>query len=145
MKRFAARALLSAAIMPVTNACPAACTLDVQAVLLGHYDTLAAGAVEGTGRIRVQCTPAAGYALSLTAGQGNYSVREMHDGPSVMTYNLYVDPAHVGVWGDGSGGSLTATGNAADAWHTVYGQVHAGQRWLPAGIYSDQVLVTINF
>lgn len=69
--------------------CFAACSLEVQAVLLGSYDAVSANAVDGTGQIRVQCTPATDYTLSLSAGQGSFAARELHSSTSTLYYNLF--------------------------------------------------------
>lgn len=125
--------------------CLAACTLEVQAVLLGSYDAIAATAVDGTGQIRVQCTPATDYTLSLSAGQGSYAARELHAGASVLYYNLYLAATRIAVWGDGNSGTMNLAANGADTWHTVYGRIEAGQNTVRAGFYTDQVLVTVDF
>lgn len=136
--------LLPWLVFPGAN-CWAACTLEVQSVLLGSYDAIAANAVDGTGAIRVQCTPAADYTLSLSAGQGSYASREMHAGASVLYYNLYLAATRVAVWGNGNSGTMNLAANGSDTWHTVYGRIEAGQNTVRAGGYSDQVLVTVDF
>ena len=136
--------LLLGFLLPSKNSW-AACTLEVQSVLLGSYDAISASAVDGTGLIRVQCTPAVDYTLSLSAGQGNYTSRELRSGQSVLHYNLYLAATRVIVWGDGNSGTMNQTGNAGDTWHTVYGRIEAGQHAVRAGTYTDQILVTVDF
>ena len=123
----------------------ASCMLDVQPVLFGSYDTLTGMAVDGIGQIEVQCTPAADYVLSLMPGQGSYDVRELRSGAATIRYNLYLDPARARVWGDGSSGSETVSGNGGDHRHIIYGRIDANQRQIPAGDYYDQILVTVEF
>lgn len=127
------------------GSCQAACTLEVQSVLLGNYDAIEGSAVDGTGQIRVQCAPAADYTLSLSSGQGSYPARELRAGSAVLYYNLYLAATRVAVWGDGNSGTLNVSANGSDTWHTVYGRIEAGQHTVPAGAYSDQILVTVDF
>jgi len=138
-------ALLILWLLVPSTRCWAACTLEVQSVLLGSYDAISANAVDGTGQIRVQCTPAADYTLSLSAGQGSYAARELHAGASVLYYNLYLAATRLAVWGDGNSGTMNLAANGGDNWHTVYGRIEAGQHSARAGTYADQVLVTVDF
>ena len=73
----------------------------------------------------------------------------MTGGASLLTYNLYSDAATTIVWGDGSAGSTANTTEALSGNHptsilTVFGRLDAGQD-VPAGSYSDMVVITINF
>jgi len=125
--------------------CLAGCSLEAQAVLLGSYDAISASAVDGTGQIRVNCTPATDYTLSLSAGQGSYASRELRSGASVLHYNLYLAATRVAVWGNGNSGTMNLAANGADTWHTVYGRIEAGQHAVRAGSYTDQIMVTVDF
>jgi spore coat protein U-like protein len=136
--------MMLAPLLPF-GAATAACELEVQPVLFGSYDALTGNPVNGVGQVLVQCTPATDYVLSLTPGQGSYDRRELHSEQAAISYNLYLDPAHARIWGDGSSGTETAIGNGEDARHTIYGRIDANQRKVPAGDYFDQILVTVNF
>jgi len=127
------------------GAASAACTLEMQPVLFGSYDALSGRAVRGVGQIQVQCIPSSDYVLSLHPGQGSYNARELRSDRGTIFYNLYLDPPHTRVWGDGSSGTETATGNGGDNRHTIYGRIDANQRKVPAGDYFDQILVTVEF
>ena len=83
--------LLPWLVFPGAN-CWAACTLEVQSVLLGSYDAIAANAVDGTGAIRVQCTPAADYTLSLSAGQGSYASANAVLDSCACSLQVYMNP-----------------------------------------------------
>ncbi len=142
---FKRSALLLPWLLLQNATCLAACSLEVQAVLLGSYDAISAAAVDGTGQIRVQCTPAADYTLSLSAGQGSFATRELHSNISVLRYNLYLAATRVAIWGDGNSGTMNLAANGSDTWHTVYGRIEAGQHSVRAGTYIDQILVTVDF
>ena len=137
-------ATLSACLLS-PGAGSAACVLEVQPVLFGSFDALSGRAVSGIGQIQVQCDPATDYLLSLNPGQGSYDARELRSAQAILRYNLYLDPPHTRVWGDGSSGSEMASGNGSDDRHTIYGRIDANQRKVPAGDYSDQILVTVEF
>lgn len=74
----------------------------------------------------------------------------MYSGAYAIEYNLYTDSTRTTLWGDGSAGTsyvsdgyllglLTVSRN-----YPVYGRVPAGQN-LPAGVYSDVVVVTVDY
>jgi spore coat protein U-like protein len=67
-------------------------------------------------------------------------------GVDLLTYNLYTDAAATTVWGDDTGGTATQklAGNSPSATLTVFGKADAGQD-VPAGSYTDTVVITVNF
>lgn len=62
----------------------------------------------------------------------------------MLSYNLYIDPTRLLVWGDGSGLTTTVTNLALSADHTVYGRIPAQQN-VTAGSYADLIVVTVTF
>lgn len=132
---------LSAA-MPLAAA---TCGLNVQGVNFGSYDFQSSQNLDSVGHITVTCDVSASYTIALSPGlTGSFASRIMQNGSHQLTYNLYTDPAHVSIWGDGTGGSTTVGGSGTSVDYTVYGSVPAGQNPY-VGSYSDAVTVTLTF
>ena len=123
---------------------PADCTVNAQSVAFGSYDVFSAQALDGTGNVSVNCSPSAGYTVSLSSGGGSYSQRQMASANDVLNYNLYTSASRSTVWGDSTGGTSTVGGNGESANHTVYGRIPAGQN-RKAGSYGDTIIVTVTF
>lgn len=140
--------LAALAILTVsTTATPASavtCEISPQSVSFGSYDTLSAQPVDGVGNISVRCDAEASFSISLGSGSGTFSARVMPSGANVLEYNLYTDPSRLTVWGDGTSGTSTVSGAAATADVAVYGRIPARQN-VPAGTYSDVVVVTLTY
>lgn len=135
------------------------CSVAATGINFGIYDPLAALADASTGSLRVTCMGPPGQArqlafqVSLDAGlSGRFAMRTMRSGANVLAYNIYWDPQHTAIAGDGSGGSQTGTlgpivtdrGLSASATATLYGLVPAGQDPL-AGSYGDVLTVTVSY
>lgn len=138
------RAAVVAALVLVAGPVRAACDVSSAGVSFGAYDTFGSTSLDGTGSITVTCDVA--YALTLSSGAGSYAGRTMASGGATLDYNLYVDSGHTLVWGDGSGGSssVAGAGSASPEDYTVYGRIPAHQN-VPAGSYSDSIVVTLSF
>jgi spore coat protein U-like protein len=114
------------------------------------YDPAAGGATAATGTVTVQCGVGLlpSFSVALSKGGGTYAQRMMVKGADELNYNLYADSAHMMVWGDGTGGtvtqSLTGIITLGSTKYTVFGLVDAGQYPAP-GTYSDSITVTVNF
>ena len=65
----------------------------------------------------------------------------MAKGPATLAYNLYVDASHTRVWGDGTGNTQTQTGMGN---LVIYGRI-PGQQNVPAGLYTDRVMVIVEW
>jgi spore coat protein U-like protein len=70
----------------------------------------------------------------------------MTSGTHVLTYNLYLDPTHLTIWGDGSSGTgtVSGTGTGANVGTPVYGRIPPGQN-ASVGSYSDVITVTVTY
>lgn len=131
------------------------CSVSASPTSFGSYNTFSPTPLDGVGNVRVSCSNLisvlVSYTISLSAGAaGSYTPRQMSNGASTLSYNLYTSPAHTTVWGNGSAGTstvidgyllglLTVTRN-----YPVYGRVAAGQN-VAAGAYTDAIVVTINY
>jgi spore coat protein U-like protein len=124
--------------------CRAACTVTTTSVAFNPYNVFNTLNNDITGTLTVRCNPSQAYSLSLSTGAGTYASRSLVNGPFILSYNLYTDAARVTIWGDGTAGTSTVSGNARNATHTVYGRVPARQN-ARAGNYTDTIVVTITY
>ncbi|TRZ56620.1 MAG: SCPU domain-containing protein [Rhodocyclaceae bacterium] len=116
----------------------------IGAVAFGAYDVFSLVATMGTGSIRISsCSGAPFVAMLSTGNGGSYAPRTMLNGVNTLQYNLYKDANRTVIWGDGSGGTATASSNGSTTF-TVYGQIPAGQD-AAAGVYADSIVATITF
>jgi spore coat protein U-like protein len=63
---------------------------------------------------------------------------------NLLSYNLYLDPTRLTIWGDGSATTGTVSGTGITGSYTVYGRIPARQNAV-VGIYADIVTVTVAF
>lgn len=126
----------------------AACTLSVVGLNFGTYNTFNALDTKIATTMDVACSANTPYTVSLSSGSGSFAQRTLTNGTHLLAYNLYLDSAYLGVWGDGSSGTGTAsgmgTGISKKTTFTVYGRVPAGQNAY-VGSYSDTITVTVTF
>jgi spore coat protein U-like protein len=136
------------------------CTVSATSVVFGSYTPMQPGPLIGTGTITTICTVNShrnSITVDLSGGtSGSFATRTMTTTVGTTTYplnyNLYLDAADTTIWGDGTGGSQVDTvtitrhgnNNTITTSLTVYGAVAAGQDPAP-GIYSDGIIVTVNF
>lgn len=139
--------------MSVTATITANCTITANPLAFGAYDPIVANAVaplNGTTTLNVVCTN--GAPATVTMGQGlnpvgnnpAAPVRQMASGGNFLGYFLYQNIGPTTVWGDVGGPGEAYAGTGVATVVNVYGQIPAGQN-VPAGSYSDTVIVTITF
>ncbi len=166
--KFCALVLLACAIgwLPA-RAHAAQCSVGSAGLAFGNYDPLSGVAPASNGSISVNCTYTGldwlfgfNITISLSTGSANsYNPRKMPAliGGDRLNYNLYQDPPHTIVFGDGSGGSSSVTlcfpgllnncgGNPSSNPATVpiYGLLPANQD-VATGGYSDTILTTVTY
>jgi spore coat protein U-like protein len=134
--------LLLAAACPIAG--QAGCALNVVGLSFGAYDIFDTQDTNITTDIGVTCASDTSFEISLSAGTGTFASRTLVNGANLLSYNLYVDPAHLTIWGDGSPGTATVSGSGTSRNFTVYGRVPARQN-ASVGSYSDTITVTITF
>jgi spore coat protein U-like protein len=141
-----------------------ACNVSSSGLAFGAYQPLtfpgklASSAATSDARVDIACTGIVGggsYTVGLgpsSAGGGDrISVRYLAGsaGGDDMAFNVYLDPAHTQVWGDGivAGSLMSGTIAPGDSnqSQTVYGRVPAGQNTLRAGSYSGWLTMTISY
>lgn len=124
--------------------CQSACSVTATSVAFNPYDVFNTLNNDITGTLTIRCNPSQAYTLSLSTGAGTYTSRKLVNGPFALDYNLYTDAARTTIWGDGTSGTSTVSGNAKNATHTVYGRIPARQN-ARMGNYTDTIVVTITY
>jgi spore coat protein U-like protein len=142
MSRHRSLALLALLVLP--GAAMAECSLNLIGLAFGSYDPFAATDTDITGSVSVSCDTDTSVQISLSAGFGPFAARQMKNGASLLFYNLYTDPSHLSLWGDGSPGTNLVSFSGTAGSYTVYGRIPAGQN-VPVGAYGDTITVTLTF
>lgn len=121
------------------------CTATASGISFGSYKAQNP-AVAFTGSIRVLCIGgAATFTIALTGGSsGNIAARTMRTATATLNYQLYSDPSHTTLWGDGSVGSIVGPITGSVAVVTVYGLLFAGQH-VPPGLYADVIQAIVSY
>jgi len=124
----------------------ATCTVSTSGLNFGNYDVFSPLNDDITATINVNCTLHTAYSIWLSSGSGTFLSRTLKNGSLLLPYNLYLDPTHLTIWGDGSGGTGTfsGSGTGSNVATPVYGSIPARQNaWV--GSYTDVVTITVNF
>lgn len=101
--------------------------------------------MSATGSIALNCTGSSGssYTLALSTGiSGTYNTRDVKSGPTLLPYNLYLTSAFAQVWGDGTSGTGTSSGNPVVS-ISVFGKLPAHTKPAP-GTYTDTIIATLT-
>lgn len=124
------------------------CELDVGALDFGRIGSLGSAPADAVGAVDVRCTAGTDYSVSMGLGSGpgvsDPAQRKMRNGPFLLDYGLYRDAARSLVWGEAPGQRASATGIGSTQRFNVYGRIHQGQD-TQIGLYSDNVVVTVNY
>ncbi len=149
--------LLLALPFPALAACArCTCTASATGVAFGPYNPFSGSNVENTGNVRINCGGGVGtvaYTIQLSRGvySAGFSPRRMGSGANRLNYDLYSDPAHTTIWGDGSSATsvvsdaLSVLREGSSRVHTVYGRIPARQTRAVVGRYSDTITFTIIY
>lgn len=135
---------VAALISPRPAAAAPPCRVTVSAdVAFGTYDVFDPAPRDATARIRLVCPQGPSPQIVISKGSSpTYAARTMTSGTDVLRYNLYLDPSHQVVWGDGTDGSSTFVAPHGNVQATVYARIPPGQDVAP-GAYSDTLVVTV--
>lgn len=133
------------------------CTVTVNDLAFGLYSVLNSIDTDSTADITVDCSGSDNTKINATTeisagSSGSFNPRTMLNGASALNYNIYTKSNHNQIWGDGSGGSVTQTISCSlkgppttcSTPKTLYGRIPIGQS-VPAGSYTDMLIVTITF
>ena len=122
----------------------AGCSVSTVGLNFGNYDVFSSLDSDITGTINVNCQTSTSYSISLSSGSGTYASRTMTSAGNLLSYNLYIDPTRLTIWGDGSSATGTVSNTGITGSSTVYGRIPARQNAV-VGIYADIVTVTVTF
>lgn len=134
-----------------TCAVSAACSISTVAVTFGAYQPRVTAPTDADGVVAVTCDSNVVYSIRLDAGgnsKGLYTQRAMVEPAKggLLYYNLYLDPAHTQIWGDGAAGTMAASGSGVGTPQLlyVYGRIPPRQN-VSIGTYSDTVTVSVDW
>ena len=131
----------------VISSAAAQCTVNVLPVNFGAFAHLI-NPLYANGQVSIQCTPAASVTIQLDAGihaNGVFIRRKLSTASGkTLKYNLFTDPAHVLIWGDGTGTSSVVAGIAGirPLIVNIYGRIKGAQTGY-VGSYSDSITVSV--
>jgi spore coat protein U-like protein len=148
-------------LAPMPNAWAALvfnCTVSTTGISFGTYNPLNTVGNASTGSWAVTCTATGSGSgtvsgsLSVSTGASNsYATRYMLAGANKLAYNVYLDPGHNQILGNGSGGSYAPTesgtvtaGQIYQVSGALYGFMPASQNAVP-GSYADTLVVTVSY
>lgn len=137
---------------PVQVSVSAACSVAATGSSFPAY--AGSVSVDSTSTIDVICAQNLPYQITLNGGS-NFNAtsgrRRMAGLGTFLEYQLYQQNGFQTAWGDSgfqgtmpNGTPKAGTGTGGVQQHTVFGHLYANQL-VPAGAYSDTVLVTVNF
>ena len=137
-------ACVSALAIPIAR--PATCSVTTSGLNFGTYDVFSSVDDSISATIIVNCVKKKPYSISLSSGSGTFASRALTSTVGTLSYNLFLDPTHLTIWGDGSSGTSTVsgTGTGANISTPVYGKIPARQN-VAVGSYSDLITVTVTF
>lgn len=153
MRTVIALALSVAPLPAQAQAPPGGCTISVSGLDFGIYSNLDPRPDTSLGRLSVRCVPLPGTAplprITISSGNsGQHLDRVMSSGSAELHYNLYAEPTRRLILGDGSAGTVAFPAPRTRAlglgnW-PIFGAIVPGQR-VPAGIYTDTLLIEVEF
>jgi spore coat protein U-like protein len=127
------------------------CRVSTTSINFGGYDVFSSTANTSTGSITVTCDNKTDVKIAIEASSnsGSYFPRSMqHISLSdVLEYNLYTSANRTQIWGDDTHGTTTVKLQKVQKKDTtviVYGKIEPLQN-VSTGIYSDQVVVTVEY
>ncbi len=107
------RPLALLALLSLPGLASAECSLNVVGLTFGSYDPFSVTDTDITGGVSITCDTDTSAQVSLSAGSGPFAARQLKSGLNALLYNLYADPAHLSIWGDGSPGTRSREVSAA--------------------------------
>lgn len=147
----AAQAATTTTTMSVSMTVPVSCTVSATPMAFGTGTGTTVLTAQAT--IGVNCASGAAYNVAIDSGRNFLSVgarRRMASGFNFVSYRL-TKTAGGADWGDSDfantfapGSSVAGTGTGANRALTVFGET-IGAASVPAGSYSDGVVVTVHF
>lgn len=100
----------------------------------------------GTGTLNVSCNPSVrAFTVSINGGaNADGTTRRLSNGSELIPYQLSADPAGGASYGIGQQRNFSIS-SAAQIPIPIYGAVVANTKALPAGVYRDTLMVTLDW
>ncbi len=134
-------ALLLAFALPVAAD---VCLVSVVGPSFGVYDTNSKSPNDAVGRVQISCKSGATIGISA-GGSGSFFPRAMRSGASTLSYNLFVDAARTGIWGEwGTGTQVRFVGEGLNRTVPIFARIPPLQDVAP-GTYTDTLVVSVFF
>jgi spore coat protein U-like protein len=151
-------AYMLAAVPSAQAAVTFTCTVSASGIAFGNYNPLSPTGDSAVGSWSVICNAigsgsatVAGTLTLSTGSSGNYAARTMKSGTHALQYNIYLTPSHAQIMGDGSAGTFAPSdsgtvtaGQVYQVTGSMYGFMPPSQD-VPAGSYSDSIVVTVTY
>ena len=121
------------------------CSVGVDALDFGNVASGTTGNIDSQTTVRVSCTLLASYSITLDNGQNSAGTqRQLTDGAgNFIPYSIYRNPNRNQPWGR-RGATGVGQGNRNTEF-TAYGRITGLSGAMPAGVYRDIVVVTVEF
>lgn len=126
-----------------------ACLVTATNMAFGSYNPTSATPTDATSTINVTCTPGTSFNVGLNAGStggATVSTRQMLNGATPLSYELYSNAGRSTNWGNTPGTDTVAqtASTILPISFTVYGRIPQ-QQSVGAGSYTDTVTVTVSY
>jgi len=141
-------------VMSVSVRVKHSCSIDTNPMTFRAYNgavTNASSALDATATLISLCTSGTAALITMNAGTfvGSGSdvapVRRMTSGGGdYLVYQVYSDASRETIWGNTTSTGVALTGTGSTQTLTVYGSIPSAQM-VPAGDYSDHIIVTITY
>ena len=133
-------------VLLVAARAEADCAISTTPVAFGTYNVFSATPRDANGTVQINCTPREDIQVTLSRGSSSvFNPRTLRSGTNIVNYNLFRDAARTQIWGDGTAGTFTVTGNnVRNTTLTIFGRVPALQD-ATIGNYSDTIVATVIF
>ena len=136
---------------PPRDSSAAECAIETRPLSFGNFDPEANADLDAVAQVIYTCNnKAKKIRIDMSQGTSNSYDRRMSNGGYSLDYNIYLDPTHRTVWGDGVlGTDVYYQNNPPNGTPVVvlaYGRIPGRQNQaIPSGQYVDTVTVRVLF
>ena len=105
--------------------------------------------LDQTALLQISCTRGATTTIGIDsgthAGQTSFGTRALADGTKYLGYDIYQDSVRTILWSNAGAGIYNYVSPSSLPTNiSIYGRIFASQN-VPAGIYTDTLVITINY
>lgn len=141
-----ARAGSDSSVMAVSATVQDGCSITATTMAFPISTPGTSGNTTASAQVALNCTPLVSYDVGMNTGlhaQGN--TRRMYD--TYLPYEVYSNSKMTAQWGDRTGINTVSgsSGQTGQVILTAYGKIKSTTQTTRAGMYSDYVVVTVNF